>query len=82
MRSLQVREVPEYLYNKLLEEARMKHRSLAQEALSVLDRGLGSAQGNRARRQKLVQTIRELPKPPALVLSVNPVDSVREDRQR
>jgi hypothetical protein len=41
MPSLQVRDLPEAIYRKLLNEAEKEHRSLAQQAIAVLAIGLG-----------------------------------------
>ena len=82
MPSLQVRELPEHIYQSLCQEAEAAHRSLAQQAVAVLAKGLNLELEPRMRRKALLTTIREgvahydasgLPDP-ALLL--------REDRDR
>jgi hypothetical protein len=61
MPSLQVRELPENLYNLLQKKAKESCRSLSGEAIFTHARGLDTAFSNRARRSKLLEQIRENP---------------------
>ena len=81
MPSLQVRELPENVYRLLRERARAEHRSLAQEAVSLLARGLATPESPRSRRQELLLKITqlELAKPGE---SPDPATLIREDRER
>ena len=81
MPSLQVREVPTALYGSLCEASKQEHRSLAQQTIVTLERGLGFEEDPVQRRGRLIrqiseQTRAELPQLP------DPVDLVREDRER
>jgi hypothetical protein len=78
---LQVRDIPEHLYRLLAERAEKERRSLAQQAVAVLARGLDVELNPKARRQELLRTIREnrrarLPK------LKDPAKLIREDRRR
>ena len=81
MSSLQVRDLPDHLYILLKEEAEKAHRSLAQQAIIALAKGLGMPSYPAERRQKLIQDIaakklkHNKPMPSA-------VDLIREDRNR
>ena len=81
MASLQVRELPDNIYHSLQKRAKEQHRSLAQEAVVVLARGLDLSVSNRKRRSLLVKAIEDnyidLP-----VKQIDPVDLLREDRDR
>ena len=83
MASLQVRDLPDDLYYKLQKEAKKKHRSLAQQAMVTLAKGLNSSCEHKDRRQSILiklQTDRD-----GDTNSINlpdPVDVVREDRKR
>jgi len=48
MPTIQIRDLPEHLHYKLKEEAGKQHRSLSQQAIVVLSKGLGHywTQGN------------------------------------
>jgi len=82
MPSLQVRDVPEDIYRRLQEMARKEHRSLSQQAIVTLQRSLGVEENPKSRRKKLMDQIRMA----RLNLPVddlrNPVDLIREDRDR
>ena len=43
MTSLQVRELPENIYRQLKRRAKADHRSLAQEAVAILAKGLNAS---------------------------------------
>ena len=79
MPSLQVRELPEHIYRTLCHEAEAAHRSIAQQAVAALAKGLQLELEPRARRMALLATIQKeahqttLPDPALLI---------REDRER
>jgi len=79
MPSLQVRDLPEAIYQSLCAEAVQEHRSIAQQAVAVLARGLQMEADQRQRRKLLLTKIlkdvheKQLPDPAALI---------REDRER
>ena len=50
MPSLQVRELPENIYRLLQKKAKDEHRSLAQEAVVALAKGLNTSVSNKTRR--------------------------------
>ena len=82
MPSLQVRELPENIYHLLQENAKREHRSIAQEAVVTLARGLQAQLSSKKRRMELLQAINnnlpvELP-----AAQLNPVELLREDRER
>jgi hypothetical protein len=78
---IQIRNVPENIYNALLEQARSERRSLAQQAILVLARGLNVEADHRARRREVLRKIREMDKTPYKDLA-DPVKLIREDRER
>lgn len=80
MAILQIRDLPDDIYEKLKAEAAREHRSLAQQAVAMLERALAPLPSPKARRQELVKEIlaRDVPVTPGL----DPVKAVREDRDR
>lgn len=82
MPSLQVRELPENIYCLLQEKAKIEHRSLAQEAVVTLAKGLRASLSHKDRRKKLVEEIVANPAVDKSVLHLDPVELLREDRQR
>ena len=81
MPSLQIRDLPEHLYEILAEKARRNRRSLAQQATVELEK-MVEAEAH-SRRLDTIAELREV------VLtngtrktSLDPVDAVREDRDR
>jgi len=81
MPSLQIRDLPEHLYKILAEKARRNRRSLAQQATIELE-NMFEAEA-RSRRLDTVTELRE-----AILVdgiretSLDPVEAVREDRDR
>lgn len=87
MPSLQVRELPENIYNLLQARARRENRSLAQEAVAILATGLNTSISHKNRRKELLAEIvqdyarnSELRKLPDKL--PDPATLVREDRER
>ena len=81
MPSLQVREVPTAVYGALTEASKQEHRSLTQQTLVTLERGLGFAEEPMKRRQRVIQEIAET-SPAGVDGMPDPVELVREDRGR
>jgi hypothetical protein len=82
MPSLQVRDLPEHIYHKLLSDAKRQHRSLAQQAVFTLSKGLGSTEDPKERRTKLMSRIRSYGFDMEPRSFKNPADMIREDRNR
>jgi len=81
IKSLQVRELPEHIYARLKDEARNQHRSLAQQAIVTLAKGLGMEENPRERRRKLLSGLKRI----KIGKNIKPADivkSIREDRDR
>jgi plasmid stability protein len=80
MPSLQIRDLPDDVYQAVAFRARQEHRSLAQQAVAELRRIPTLTAGERRRMviARIRQTIQEL-KPP---LTPSPEELVREDRER
>lgn len=82
MPSLQVRELPEHIYMTLCREAEDQHRSLAQQAVAVLARGLNCGLDPRMRRKALLEAIRTATTEYGAVSLPDPAHLIREDRDR
>jgi hypothetical protein len=82
MPSLQVRELPEHIYQSLCHEAEVSHRSIAQQAVAALAKGLSLDLAPQMRRKALLSAIRagaELQDAKSLP---DPAEFIREDRDR
>lgn len=82
MPSLQVRELPEQIYNKLKVEAQKEHRSFAQQAIITLAKGLGISDKPVKRRVEILKYIKEDPILSSIKNVPDPIDFIREDRER
>ncbi len=82
MKSLQVREVPDHIYQQLLQESKRSHRSLAQQTIATLSEGLKTSLSPKANRKELLRKIKERSLNIDMKNKGNPVDLVREDRDR
>lgn len=80
MALIQVRDVPDHIYRLLAEQAEKERRSLAQQVVAVLARGLQVELDAKSRRQKVLRTLQAGPvKIPRLS---DPAKLIREDRRR
>ena len=72
------------IYKLLQEKAKTEHRSLAQEAVIALAKGLGTEASHKDRRKKLLQSIiansANIPK--ETEYNPDPVSLIREDRDQ
>lgn len=82
MPSLQVRELPDNIYHLLQEQAKNEHRSLAQEAVIALAKGLQTTTSNRKRREQLLSKIKEAHKVCNDIKAVDPLIWIHEGRDR
>lgn len=82
MPSLQVRELPEEVYRKLLEIAKKEHRSLAQQAVVILKKGLGISEDPALKRREIINQILTGEAPVDNKLFEDPAILVRKDRER
>jgi hypothetical protein len=78
---IQVRDIPDHIYRLLAERAKRERRSLAQEAVVTLARGLQVEVDAKARRRALLAAIQSSPSANSDRFS-DPVKLIREDRQR
>lgn len=78
MSSLQIRDLPEDLYQSIKRAAEREHRSLSQQALMELRRAYDQPD-RRAQRQALVERLRTTPSPLQSGAAL-PEDLIREDR--
>ena len=78
---IQVRDVPDHIYHLLAEQAEKERRSLAQQVVAVLARGLQVELDAKARRQKLLRAIQAGVQDRTGRLS-DPARLIRKDRRR
>ena len=78
---LQVRDIPQDLYEKLSQVAESENRSIAQETIVLLKKALNYKEERIARRRKVLEEIKR-----NRISNVDkfpdPVDLIREDRDR
>ena len=82
MPSIQVRDLPEQIYNKIKNNAQKEHRSLSQQAIVTLKKGLGIDENHKERRRILVDQIMSRRVAFDITKLENPVNLIREDRDR
>jgi hypothetical protein len=77
---IQVRDVPDHIYRLLSGQAAEERRSLSQQVIAVLARGLNAELDPKGRRRRAIQAIRasQISK---LKLR-NPAQLIAEDRRR
>jgi len=78
---LQVRECPEDIYKKISLVAKRQNRTIAQQIIVLLEKGLGQDQSNIERRKQLLNKF-EKRIISEEVKKIDAVALVREDRER
>jgi hypothetical protein len=78
---IQVRDVPDHMYRLLVQQAEKERRSLAQQVVAVLARGLQVDMDAKARRSKVMEAIRASDCRQTRKLS-DPAKLIRQDRRR
>ncbi|MBN2012939.1 hypothetical protein JW960_26650 [candidate division KSB1 bacterium] len=80
MPSLQVRELPAEIYQKLKQEAELEHRTLSQQAIITLAKGLNVPLQPIKRRRKILMQIKQNAHELGQYQLSDPVKLLREDR--
>jgi hypothetical protein len=78
---LQLRDIPDDLYEALSKVAAAENRSIAQETIVLLKKALNFQQERQARRKRVLEEIKALNYSGTDTFP-NPVDLIREDRDR
>lgn len=81
MRLLQIRDVPDHIYRLIEQQAAQERRSLAQQSVTVLARGLKADLDPKARRRRVLEEVREAGKSRKDKPS-DPAKLIRKDRIR
>lgn len=82
MPTLQVRNLPEHIYNKIVKLAEADRRSITQETIILLEKALEIEKQNKENRKKLLDQIIDETKSENLSDIPDPVPLIREDRNR
>jgi len=82
MPSLQVRDLPEHIYRKIVDLARIERRSISQETIVLLEKALRMKEQQKTQRKRLLAQIRESNRGEKNRDLPNPVTLIREDRDR
>jgi hypothetical protein len=81
MPTLQVRDIPEDIYQRLSQVAKQENRSITQQTIVLLQEGLGIKHSNKERRRVLMEAIKAKTSK-IEPNSLDPVKLLREDRDR
>jgi len=81
MAMVQIRDLPEHIYDALVQRARAERRSLSQQAVVTLARGLDLDVDFRERRREVLRRIKQRDNSVYANLP-DPVKMIREDRER
>ena len=82
MPSLQVRELPDPIYKKLSELAHKEHRSIVQQAVVLLAKGLNVEGSREARRRQILDEIKAQSDELKKYSLKDPAKIIREERER
>ena len=78
---LQVRDFPRDIYDEIVFEARRQNRTIAQQAIVLIKKGLGEEISNKERRRQLLEETMKLPVSEE-AKKIDVVKWIREDRDR
>ena len=78
---LQVRDFPSDVYEEITFEARRQNRTIAQQTIMLIKKGLGEEMSNQDRRCQVLEEIKGK-KIPEKAKEVDYVELIREDRAR
>ena len=81
-KSIQIRDVPIAVYDRLKEMAFREHRSLSQQALQALELGLVIGESQPERRSGLLSEWKKQPPAKWSKKLGEPYEAIREDRER
>jgi len=81
MPTIQVRNLPEHIYRKIVERAKAKRSSITSETIYLLQRSLEMDENKREQRLALIKVMENNQMPDADTLT-DPVTLIREDRDR
>ena len=79
---IQVRNVPEHIYKRIVKLAELERRSIAQETLLLLESALDMDNSNKLHREKLIDCILHENESIYSGDVPDPVPLIREDRER
>jgi plasmid stability protein len=82
MPSLQVRELPDSIYKKLSELAHKEHRSIVQQAVMLLAKGLNVEESPKSRRRQILDEIKAQSDELKKYRLKDPGKIIREERER
>jgi plasmid stability protein len=82
MAILQVRDIPDELYENLSAIAKMENRSISQETIFLLKNALQLKSERITHRKTILAEIYQLKTPHKNNVFPNPADLIREDRDR
>ena len=85
MKSLQIKDLPENIYYKLTELAKVERRSLAQQAIAILAKGLELNENQKMKRVNFLEALKNNKNISLINVNSqipNAVDLIREDRDR
>ena len=78
---LQVRDFPADIYEEIKYEANQENRTIAQQTIVLIKKGLGEEVSNKERRRRLLEEINSRHVPDE-VKAIDHVKWIREDRNR
>jgi hypothetical protein len=76
---LQVRDFPSDVYEELSFEARIQNRTIAQQAIVLIKKGLDEQMSNKERRRLISEDIRSMS--PPMLAGMDTVSVIREMRE-
>jgi hypothetical protein len=82
MPSLQVRDLPDYIYQQIIQLAEAERRSITQETVVLLEKALQLEKQNKKRRRLLFNHIIQETNNENDKNTLDPVKLIREDRER
>jgi hypothetical protein len=79
---LQVRDFPADIYAEVAFDAHAQHRTIAQQIIVLVQKGLGEEESNRERVKRTLEEIKAMPAVSDEVRAIDVVQLIHEGRER
>jgi hypothetical protein len=79
---LQVRDFPDDIYAEVVFDAHAQRRTIAQQIIVLIQKGLAEEESNRERRRQVLAEIKAMPPVSDEVRAMDVVQLIREGRER
>ena len=82
MPTLYIRELPENIYNELVDLAKREHRSITQQTIEILEKGLKIPKDRHEHKQRIISRTKKIANQIKKYNLTDPSKLIREERDK